>query len=111
MLFDLPAEVVTVMVMYLKDYRDYRQLLWLCRAGGSILAHVQSLDVDGMHGVYGCPFDYGRFPALLQVSVTIRICMRQFCQGLLQIAKDCMITGMHIHLSFDIFLQKYNYTS
>jgi hypothetical protein len=76
MLFDFPDEVVALIVPYLVDYRDFRQLLWLCRAGGSILARVRSLDVDGVYACYrSCnPFDYCRFHALLRVSVTIRWC-------------------------------------
>ena len=78
MVFDFPDGVVALIVPYLADYRDFRQLLWLCRAGGSILARVQSLDVDGVytcHGSGGNPFNYFRFHALLWVSVTIRFCL------------------------------------
>jgi hypothetical protein len=78
MVFDFPDGVVALIVPYLADYRDFRQLLWLCRAGGSILARVQSLDVDGVythHGSGGNPFNYFRFHALLRVSVTIRFCL------------------------------------
>ena len=78
MVFDFSDGVVALIVPYLADYRDFRQLLWLCRAGGSILARVQSLDVDGVytcHGSGGNPFNYFRFHALLWVSVTIRFCL------------------------------------
>ena len=78
MVFDFPDGVVALIVPYLADYCDFRQLLWLCRAGGSILALVQSLDVDGVytyHGSGGNPFNYFHFHALLRVSVTIRFCL------------------------------------
>ena len=87
MLSHLPGEVVALMVLYLADYRDFRQLLWHCRAGGSILARVQSLDVAGVytrHGSGGNPFDYRRFHALLRVSVTIRYCVPAIIHDFMQ---------------------------
>ena len=87
MLSLLPGEVVALMVLYLADYRDFRQLLWHCRAGGSILARVQSLDVAGVYsreGSGGNPFDYSRFPALRRVSVRLNFllphCIYDFMQ-------------------------------
>ena len=99
MLSDLPGEVVALMVLYLADYRDFRQLLWHCRAGGSILARAQSLDVDG---VYTCdvsggnPFDYRRFHALLQLSVTIRFCLPHCIYDFMQFSG---VRELNLHIS------------
>lgn len=78
MVLDLPDVTLAVIVPYLVDYCDFRQLLWLCRGGGHILAQVQSLDVNGVYssdGSSGNPFNYGHFHALLRVSVTLKYCI------------------------------------
>ena len=78
MVADFPEEVVALTVSFLVDYRDFRQLLWLCRSGGNFISQVQSLDIQGAYtrnGSNGNPFDYHRFHALRRLSVTLRFCL------------------------------------
>jgi len=78
MVHDFPDVILALIVPHLVDYRDFRQLLWLCRAGGNILAQVLSLDVNGVYtsgGSSGNPFNYVHFHALLRLTVTLRFCM------------------------------------
>ena len=37
---DFPGKVVALIVLFLEDYRDFHELLWLCLAGGDIIVQV-----------------------------------------------------------------------
>jgi hypothetical protein len=99
MVADFPDEIVARIVPFLVDYRDFRQLLWLCRSGGSILAQVQSLDIQGVYsrnGSDGNPFEYHHFQALRRVSVTLRFCLfHVYCD----FVHFTGVTELNIHLA------------
>ena len=77
MLIHYPAEVVSVIVSFLVSYCDFRQLLWIGRAGRSILTRVQILDIDGKYtslGAKGYPFYYNHFSFLQRLTISLRFC-------------------------------------
>ena len=95
MVVDHPVEVVSLIVSFLVNYSDFRQLLWLCREGRSMLSQVQTLVVDGNYtslGARGDPFDYIHFPALVRLTITIRFCLYHVYRNFTQFSRVGYLT-------------------